>query len=145
MFDIGFFELILIAIVGLVVIGPERLPETIKTISLWIGRLRRSLRETRAELEQQIGADEIRRQLHNEEVMRNLNATREQIERVMNDDPLELPDVDPSHFTAADVAEGESVRKNNAEPRGNSEEPPGDQVNAEKNESPPAVKPGNNP
>ena len=97
MFDIGFFELILIAIVGLVVIGPERLPETVRTVGLWVGRFRRSLRETRTELEQQIGADDIRRQLHNEEVMRSLNASREELERVMNEIPQELPDVDPSH------------------------------------------------
>lgn len=100
MFDIGFFELILVAIVGLVVIGPERLPETVRTVSLWIGRFKRSLRETRTEFEQQIGADEIRRQLHNEEVMRSLNATREEIERVINEEPSELPDVDPSHAKA---------------------------------------------
>ena len=102
MFDIGFFELLLVAVVGLVVIGPERLPETVRTVSLWIGRLKRSLRETRTEFEQQIGADEIRRQLHNEEIMRSLNATREEIDRVMNEDPHEEPDVHPSHFQGLD-------------------------------------------
>lgn len=102
MFDIGFFELILVAIVGLLVIGPERLPETVRTLALWLGRLRRTVRETRAELEQQIGADDIRRQLHNEEIMRSLNATREEIERAVNEDPVELPDVNPSHQADAD-------------------------------------------
>lgn len=116
MFDIGFFELILVAIVGLVVIGPERLPDTVRTVSLWVGRIKRSLRETRAELEKQIGADEIRRQLHNEELMRSLNSTREEIERVMNEDPIEEPDVHPSHFqndgkepSAADKLEPSAV------------------------------------
>ncbi|MDO3380867.1 Sec-independent protein translocase protein TatB [Gilvimarinus algae] len=83
MFDIGFFELLLIAIVSLVIIGPERLPETVRAVSLWIGRLKRSLRETRSEIEKQIGADDIRRQLHNEEIMRNLEATRRDIEGAM--------------------------------------------------------------
>ena len=41
MFDIGFAELLLIAVVGLLVIGPERLPSAIRTTSLWLGRLRR--------------------------------------------------------------------------------------------------------
>jgi len=110
MFDIGFFELILVAIVGLLVIGPERLPETVRTLALWLGRLRRTIRETRAELEQQIGADDIRRQLHNEEIMRSLNATREEIERAVSEDPIELPDVDPSHQADSDkkVADSES-------------------------------------
>jgi len=84
MFDIGFFELVLVAVVGLVVIGPERLPDTVRTVALWIGRLKRSLRETRQELEQQIGADDIRRQLHNEDVMRSLQATKDEFERTLH-------------------------------------------------------------
>lgn len=83
MFDIGFFELLIIAIVGLVVIGPERLPETVRAISLWIGRLKRSLRETRSEIEKQIGADDIRRQLHNENIMLSLEKTRKNLEEAI--------------------------------------------------------------
>ncbi len=80
MFDIGFTELLLCLIVGLVVIGPEQLPGTVRTVALWIGRLKRSLAETRSEIERQIGADDIRRQLHNEEILRNIEETRLQIE-----------------------------------------------------------------
>ncbi len=76
MFDIGFFELLVVAVVGLVVIGPERLPGAIRSGALWWGRLKRSMRETRTELEKQLGADEIRRELHNEEIMRSLDALR---------------------------------------------------------------------
>lgn len=89
MFDIGFFELLVIGIVGLVVIGPERLPETARAVGLWIGRLKRSLRETRSELEKQLGADDIRRQLHNEEVMRSLEATRRQIQDAVQEGVIE--------------------------------------------------------
>lgn len=88
MFDIGFFEILVITVVGLVVIGPERLPETVRTLGLWFGRLKRSLRETRSELEKQIGADDIRRQLHNEEVMRSLENTRKQIEGAVQEGSL---------------------------------------------------------
>lgn len=95
MFDIGFFELLVVAVVGLLVIGPERLPETIRTLSLWIGRIKRSILSTKAELEQQLGTDDIRRQLHNETIMRELNASREEIQRVLRDGYVEheeLPD-----------------------------------------------------
>lgn len=68
----GFLELIVIASVGLLVIGPEKLPGAIKTCALWIGRIKRTISDTRAEFEQQIGADEIRRELHNERVMQSL-------------------------------------------------------------------------
>lgn len=76
MFDISFGEMMVCLVVILVVIGPERLPETVRTVALWIGRLKRSLRETRSEIEKQIGADDIRRQLYNEEIMRSLEKTR---------------------------------------------------------------------
>lgn len=80
MFDIGFTELLLCLVVALVVIGPEQLPGTVRTIGLWIGRLKRSLRDTRSEIERQIGADDIRRQLHNEEIMQSIEATRQQFQ-----------------------------------------------------------------
>jgi len=79
MFDIGFPELVLISIVALLVIGPERLPETIRTIMLWLGRIRRTFTNIKNELEQEIGADEIRRQLHNETIMKDIKDTKESI------------------------------------------------------------------
>lgn len=85
MFDIGFFELLIVGIVGLLVIGPERLPETIRTLALWWGRLKRAIQSTRTELEQHIGADDIRRQLHNEEVMQRLQATQDEIKRTVSE------------------------------------------------------------
>jgi sec-independent protein translocase protein TatB len=84
MFDIGFLELLIIAVVGLLVIGPDQLPQTLRSIGLWVGRFKRGLQQTRSEFEQQIGADDIRRQLHNEEVMQRLNASKEDINRVVN-------------------------------------------------------------
>lgn len=84
MFDIGFSELLVCLVVALVVIGPERLPETVRTVGLWIGRLKRSLRETRSEIERQIGADDIRRQLHNEEIMQRIEETRLEMEKTLH-------------------------------------------------------------
>lgn len=83
MFDIGFSELLVCLVVALVVIGPERLPETVRTVGLWIGRLKRSLRDTRSEIERQIGADDIRRQLHNEEIMQRIEETRRDMEKTL--------------------------------------------------------------
>lgn len=77
MFDISFFELLVVGVVGLIVIGPERLPGTVRTCALWIGRIKRNLLETRRELEKQIGADEIRRELHNEQVLHNMEKMKE--------------------------------------------------------------------
>lgn len=98
MFDIGFGELLLCLVVALIVIGPEQLPGTVRTVALWIGRLKRSLAETRSEIERQIGADDIRRQLHNEEILRNIEETRLQIEASIREHSLNNPDT----YTAAD-------------------------------------------
>ena len=78
MFDIGFLELLVITLITLVVMGPERLPEAIRTISLWMGRLKQVLAKTRQEIENEVGMDEIRRQLHNEKILRDLNDSKEQ-------------------------------------------------------------------
>lgn len=83
MFDIGFPELMLISVVALVVIGPEKLPETVRTIALWIGRFKRSLSNIRMELENEIGADEIRQQLHNENIMKELSDTKSELEEII--------------------------------------------------------------
>lgn len=83
MFDIGFSEIVVCAIVALVVIGPERMPEAVRTVGLWIGRFKRSLRETRSEIERQIGVDDIRRQLHNEDIMRSLEDARRNMDKVV--------------------------------------------------------------
>ena len=77
MFDIGFPELLVISLVALLVIGPNELPNAIRAISLWVGRLRRNFAKIRQELEKEIGADEIRAQLYNEEVMREIEESKE--------------------------------------------------------------------
>lgn len=84
MFEIGFPELILIAVVGLLVIGPERLPEALRTLGLWVGRMRRSFTNVKAEIEKEIGMDEIRRQLHNEAVMEEMKRIERDVRHSVN-------------------------------------------------------------
>lgn len=84
MFDIGFLELLVIALITLVVMGPERLPEAIKTISLWIGRLKQQLAKTRQDIENEVGMDDIRHQLHNEQVLKDLGEQKDQLEQSLN-------------------------------------------------------------
>ena len=82
MFDIGFSELLLVGIVALVVLGPDRLPGAVRTAGLWIGRIKRSFSAIKAEVEREIGADEIRRELHNEQILeleREMKAMKESL------------------------------------------------------------------
>ena len=83
MFDIGFLELLVIALITLVVMGPERLPEAIRTISLWLGRLKQLWTRARTEIETEVGLDDIRHQLHNEEVLRELGEQKDQLQQTI--------------------------------------------------------------
>ncbi|EWC43277.1 Sec-independent protein translocase subunit TatB [Pseudomonas stutzeri] len=94
MFDIGFTELLLVGLVALLVLGPERLPGAVRTTGLWIGRLKRSFSNIKAEVEREIGADEIRRQLHNERI---LDLEREMKQSIM-------PPASPSGTSGSDAS-----------------------------------------
>lgn len=61
MFDIGFFELILIGVVALLVIGPERLPGLARTAGKWMGRARRFVGTVKQDIEQELKAEELKR------------------------------------------------------------------------------------
>jgi sec-independent protein translocase protein TatB len=63
MFDIGFSELVVIALVALVVLGPERLPKAARLAGLWVRRARAHWYAVKSELEQELAADELRRSL----------------------------------------------------------------------------------
>lgn len=72
MFDVSFSELVLILIVGLLVFGPEKLPEVVRTAGLWLSRLRRSFNHIRSEIEREVGIDELKRDIHNQGIMDSL-------------------------------------------------------------------------
>ena len=63
MFDIGFSELFLIAIVALVVLGPERLPKAARFAGLWVRKARAQWYSMKNELEQELASEELRRSL----------------------------------------------------------------------------------
>ena len=60
MFDVGFWELVMIGVVALVVVGPERLPRMARVAGLWLGRARRVLGSVKAEIDRELKADELR-------------------------------------------------------------------------------------
>jgi sec-independent protein translocase protein TatB len=60
MFDVGFWELVLIAVVALVVIGPERLPKAARIAGLWVGRARRTLASVKDEIDRELKAQELK-------------------------------------------------------------------------------------
>jgi sec-independent protein translocase protein TatB len=61
MFDIGFSELLVIAVVALIVIGPERLPKVARTVGHLVGRLQRYVNDVKADISREIELDELRK------------------------------------------------------------------------------------
>lgn len=119
MFDIGFQELLLIGVVSLLIMGPERLPGAIRTSSLWISRLRNSFRDIKADIEREIGVDEIKQQIHNESIMKSLESAgsefvegthqlKSDFERMGDHLPYDISDMGKSDSEKNEIADSES-------------------------------------
>jgi sec-independent protein translocase protein TatB len=63
MFDIGFWELAVIGVVALLVIGPEQLPRVARTAGLWLGRARRFVSSVKTDIDRELAADELKKTL----------------------------------------------------------------------------------
>lgn len=63
MFDIGFLELMVVGILGLLILGPERLPKAARTIGLFIGKIRRTMGNIQDDLERQVRTEELKQKL----------------------------------------------------------------------------------
>ena len=73
MLDIGFAELLVVSAIALFVVGPERLPSALRSMSLWVGRVRLGFEEIKAD---------VSREMHNEEVMRALKESRDEVQDI---------------------------------------------------------------
>tara|TARA_B110000444_G_C18816178_1_gene585260 strand:+ start:1024 stop:1383 length:360 start_codon:yes stop_codon:yes gene_type:complete len=85
MFDIGFLELALVGVIGLLVLGPERLPRAIQTGSLWLGKLRKNFNSIKNEIDLELNSDELKRELQNQSVLENLESASTEINREIED------------------------------------------------------------
>jgi sec-independent protein translocase protein TatB len=87
MFDMGFAEIVLIAVIGLIVVGPKRMPEAVRVLGYWLGKLRRTVHKARQDMEREFGLDDIRRDLHNEELLVQLEQERKSVEQSLSLEP----------------------------------------------------------
>jgi sec-independent protein translocase protein TatB len=63
MFDIGFSEIILVFVVMLLVVGPERLPRVARTAGLWIGKMRGFVATVKADIDRELATEELKKTL----------------------------------------------------------------------------------
>jgi|GEM_PF-2133241 len=114
MFDIGFSELLVIAIVALLVLGPERLPKAARFAGLWLRRARAQWDSVKMELERDLAAEELRKGLHDtraaiDDIGANIHSTGSAVEREFDRlheqarDHLDNPDGDPMRRAQTDT------------------------------------------
>ena len=107
--DFGSLELLLILVVTLLVIGPEKLPDTLRELGLWFGRLSRSFNSVKSEIEKEIGMDDVRRQLHNEAVMQEMKRIEDDVKGAI-DPANQHQSIDPALDNSIDKDQSSTPR-----------------------------------
>ena len=98
MFDVGFSELILLGIVALVVLGPEKLPHAARMAGAWLGKIKRTVIDIQAEIEKEVSAAELKQRMNDEiEKLKSLSEPiEEEIQAVQNTIHQQINDVSHS-------------------------------------------------
>jgi len=92
MFDVGFWEILLILVLALVIIGPERLPGAARKAGYFVGKARRYIEGVRTEVESELDIGEFKRMLHNQEVQ--INELQQQLKAGVEDVRTDMPTAD---------------------------------------------------
>jgi sec-independent protein translocase protein TatB len=113
MFDIGFAELLVIAAVALVVLGPEKLPTAVRTLGLWVGRAKRTIGGIQREISEELRMEELRRTsaIEKEKLDKELNEMRQPFSDASND--IQTATKAPEHAKATPEPPSEQSEKSN--------------------------------
>ena len=83
MFAVGFWELLLIGVVALLVVGPERLPGLARTVGLWVGKVRRFVNSVKSDIDREMRTEELKKILEKQNEFRDVydivEETREEL------------------------------------------------------------------
>ena len=88
MFDVGFSEIVLIMVIALIVVGPERLPKLARTIGRWVGKARTIVSSVRSEVERELRVEELKKSIREQtptEDFRQLSGELKSFGRDLND------------------------------------------------------------
>jgi sec-independent protein translocase protein TatB len=107
LFDIGFWELVLVGVVALIVVGPDRLPELARTAGRWVGRARRVVETFKADVEREVRAEELQRILKKQGDLKDVYEVVEDTRRDLDSalDQLNTPVDGPPQSPAAPAAD----------------------------------------
>ncbi|MDP3536810.1 Sec-independent protein translocase protein TatB [Halomonas sp. M1] len=106
MLDIGFLELMLIGIVSLLVLGPERLPKAARTAGMWIGKIKRTVSGMQREISAQLEAEELRQKLNEQQkkLDDSLTKVKQDVESIADSSPANTSTPAAQHETEQRVA-----------------------------------------
>lgn len=108
MFDIGFFEIVFIFIIALLVLGPEKLPRVARTAGLWLGKMRGFVSSVKADIDREIAAEELKKTLQKQTALPEME---ELIDEVTGE-PLQAAERSaPARSEAPAAAEKAAVTK----------------------------------
>ena len=109
MFDIGFSELMVIAVVALIVIGPERLPKVARTLGHLFGRMQRYVNDVKADISREMELDELKKlqstmqdaaRSFEQSVTSSVSTAESEIQKIAQEaNPTSLPPPAPDHAT----------------------------------------------
>ena len=96
MFDIGFWELTMIAVIALLVIGPDKLPGVARTAGKWVGRARRFVGDVKSDIDRELKQEEIRKALAED-------AGLDEIKQIMNADNFTIDEDDTPDYQVSAI------------------------------------------
>ena len=85
MFEFGGLEFLIVGLAVLLILGPTKLPELARTLGLWLGRIRRVYNNFKLEVEREVGMDEVRQQLHNEQIMAEMKSIERETHSILKE------------------------------------------------------------
>jgi len=85
MFEIGFSELLMLGLISLLVIGPERLPKVARIAGYWVGKLQRTAAHLKAEIHHELQVEEMRQLMQDQSPLNSYQDVIDEMEEVVDD------------------------------------------------------------
>jgi len=82
MFEIGFAELVLLFVVALIVVGPERLPALARTLGQWVAKARRMVAEVKGEIEREVQVEDLKQAMRQQESIAEIKQLAERVKSI---------------------------------------------------------------
>ncbi len=102
MFDIGFWELTMIAVIALLVIGPDKLPGVARTAGKWVGRARRFVGDVKTDIDRELKQEELKKAIADDVGL-------DEIKEIMNTDDfrIDAEELEPNYQVKAIPSESD--------------------------------------